>query len=198
MLKHLSILTAALALTACATPGVVSNAPIAAAEREVTVRGQVRQVGPGYSLQALLVPFELKRLSKIEVYLKNVTDQGDWVAKGNLAYKGSGDADHVFDPISMANLKANKTYQVLLKAYQVVGQAELRADDQSKANITEFSTSSTLVVGGSQDLIEVTGGFKLQLSDQKFEGVASGDVVATDGKLIDPSDDEVLTTKENG
>ncbi|MDB5100127.1 MAG: hypothetical protein JWM80_4548 [Cyanobacteria bacterium RYN_339] len=192
MIKRTLPLVAALLLAACSsTP---ATAP--ASSHLVNVTGAIQVVTgqlKGFSLQNVRTPYELQRLHHVDVYLTNVTDALPTVQMGSLGYHGTDDLsnDHSFDPIQLMGLKADKHYQVTLRAFQVDPALEnptlpVEVDDLSNINVTDLYTTSNQitdhVANGGNDQLKTT--FTMQLRDQNFNGLANGKVSAVDGALV--------------
>ncbi|MDB5100126.1 MAG: hypothetical protein JWM80_4547 [Cyanobacteria bacterium RYN_339] len=159
----------------------------------MTAHGTV-QVSPAarYAVQAVRQPYTLAHLDHVEVFLLDVTDQGDYGS--DLSQPGEQDLGPLFPTgaddvtpmqVRLANLKAAKQYKVRLEAYQVdpangTTSTPIRVDDRTAANISSFSTGGD--GGANDDVGDLT--FTLRLADQPFSGQAGGSVSVTDGTLV--------------
>ncbi len=151
-------------------------------------------MAPGFHLAAadVRVPFELRRLDHIDVYISNKPAEAPiGTLAGTLLAKGKADADHTFDHVRLANLPPFKDYKVTLQAFQFdpAEGAIVRVDrNDGGASETRFSTNLadvTYTDAAIEDVVLPTG-FKLALRDQQFSGVADGGIKATDGRLLPP------------
>lgn len=188
-IKNWSLLAGCLVLSACASP-------VASTPGSLTVTGavHVRSDAAAYRLQATRVPYELARLSKIEIFITDMTTAGATeVDAGELPHTGSGDDDHVFSTLKLKNLAPSRAYRVRLEAYQVdpaQGTDPVRVDlddnHQSETDFTTVLSGPNVVTNGSEDVLDIDalkGGFSLYLQDQTFNGKASGSVNVTNGQL---------------
>ena len=155
-----------LALAWVLLPGCMAAPVTGEAPHTLTVTGQVRaRTGSpaAYALQATRVPYELKRLSKIECFIKDTTNNAAEVDMGEVTHTGSGDADHVFAGVKIKSLAPNRAYTVRLEAYQidpaVSATAAVRVDlNDNHQSETSFSTNLTgpgIVVGSSEDTLDI-------------------------------------------
>lgn len=192
-------IAAALAASAC------SGAPLMAPRsgHTVTVRGEVRvQTQAGYGLASTdwssRVPYELRRLDHIEVWIDNLEDGvGGSILAGTMFSDGHSDADHTFAPVVLSHLKPYTHYRVQLKAFQFdpAAGAIIPVDDNteghSETSFDTFDGESGLTDSANED-VSLTNGFKLTLRDQPFNGSAAGTIGITDGHLVAPTDAEIL------
>lgn len=168
----------------------------------LSVRGDVRVAArPTYRLKgtsALRVPFELRRLDHIEVWVRNKDDGDDpFHLLGTLPFHGESDVDHTFDPVLLANLKPYRHYVAQLKAFQFdpaandIVQVDQNDDHQSETEFDTFDGSLALTEAATEQIV-LPSGFALSLRNQEFNGQASGSIVAIDGVLHGPTDPVTL------
>lgn len=207
-MKKLFALSAALVLTACAAPAL---APV---ESTVNVTGRVIELPAAarYSLatadSGLRVPFQLKRLDHIDVYLTNTTDAAAAVKIGKLdPLDDTSDTDRSWSNVKLTNLKPRTNYTVTLRGFQTnpeTGNVEEvtagsitrtgAATDDFTGSTTTFTTkySDSDYTGASQIDQYLDDGFNLKLADQAFAGTAEGSIENDDGKLIHDGASETL------
>lgn len=195
-------------LIACGTPAGMSPYRLVDAPGPVVMPGAF--AGPTFSLlgpvESVRVPFALGRLDHIEVWFRRGNQA--FTKAGELAYSGTGDLDHTFPSVKFVNLVPRKSYDVQLRAFQVLpgdtGATEVTAGSIAQGastadythSTTRFSTNATVagVTDGANDTVDVATGFKLKLADQTFSGVASGSITATGGALTTSGDPVALVT----
>lgn len=202
-------LAVALMTTACSVDPVVQLK----AERAIKVSGVVHVVSAkDYSLKDLpsavdsqpRVPFELRRLDHMDVYIQDVEDEGAEHQAGQLIFHGEGDADHTFDPVILSNLKPYRHYNVRIEAFQfdpAVGNIIQVDDNAAGASVTSFDTfdGTTSLTDAATESVILPAGFRLKLRDQDFNGQINGGLATEsnglsvhDGVLNGPGAPEVL------
>lgn len=199
----------ALPTAGCATAPLVTPAAHSAG---ITARGDIRLAAASttFSLQSLRLPYELKRLTRIAVYVTDSSASTSEQSLGDLPWDhatldtADDDSDHTFNAISLKSLKPNHAYSVRLEAYMVdpaQGPDPLRVDlNDNHESETTFDTSAAVagVTGGAEDQLDIdklAGGFTLTLRNQAFSGTADGGLAVTNGFLVHTGIEQLAPAK---